>query len=145
MRDRLIKLISDIQDYGMRETDFTTHWRFNDRLADYLLENAVITLPCKLETKIYHIDLGIPEDEPQCYECIDNCSGFGEFYCDKNYVGWPSIERKIEHPEKVCPRFKPIIREETFTLNFWASYEKWFNKTWFLIKEEANKALEEFK
>ena len=54
------------------------------------------------------------------------------------------MEDKLTDPEDVCPKYKPYIREETFTLHFWASLEKWFNKTWFLTEEEAKKALEEF-
>lgn len=114
-------------------------------LAEYLINNGVIVLPCKPGTKIYHIDLDIPENEQPCSDCPKNYSGFGEFWCDDNYIGWPSMEEKLLEPEHVCPKYKPGISEEKFTLSFWASYEKWFNKTWFLTEEEANKALEEFK
>ena len=145
MRDRLIKLLDKIQTCGEYTTGFTTHWRPNDRVADYLLKNGIIVLPCIIGTKIYHIDLEIPEDEPQCSDCKDNHSGFGEFYCDNDFLGWPTYEDLLNDPKDVCPKFKPFIREETFTLSFWASWEKWFNRSWFLTEEEAIKALEEFK
>lgn len=53
MRDRLIELINQIQDYGEKETDFTTHWKSNERLADYLLENGVIIPPVKVGDTMY--------------------------------------------------------------------------------------------
>lgn len=144
MRDELIKLIDDfIHNVNVKE------WyseELDEKLADAILDSQrIIVLPCKLGTKIYHIDLDIPENEKQCSECPKNCSGFGEFWCDDDYIGWPSMEDKLLSPNDVCPKYKPGINEETFTLHFWASNEKWFNKTWFLTEEEANKALEEFK
>jgi hypothetical protein len=140
MRDRLIDLLDNIT------SNFRfTAWKNTDRIADYLLKNGIVVLPCPIGTKIYHLDLEIPEDEPQCSDCKNNHSGFGDFWCDENYFGWPSFEDLLSDPESVCPRFKPLVREETFTLSFWASYEKWFNKSWFLTEEEANKTLDKFK
>lgn len=143
MRDRLIKLIDDY----IHNVDVTKWYseELDEGLADYLIENGVIVLPCKTGAKIYHIDLEIPEEEPQCSDCIENHSGFGEFWCDKDYLGWPSFEDLLNDPKDVCPKFKPFVREETFTLSFWANLEKWFNKSWFLTEEEAHKKLEEFK
>ena len=141
MRDNLIKLLDYIT--GSSKFRFDA-WENTDKIADYLLKNNVIVLPCKIGTIIYHIDLDIPENEKQCSECPKNYSGFGEFCCDDDYLGWPTMEDKLTNPKDVCPKYKPGIRKEVFTLIFWANYEKWFNKTWFLTEEEANKALEEF-
>ena len=116
-----------------------------DKVANHLIKSEqVIVLPCKLGTTIYHLDLEIPDDEEQCSDCKYNCSDFGEFYCDKYYAGWPSMEQKITHPGDVCPRYKMYVNNITFTLKFYANYEKWFNKTWFLTEEEAYKAIEEY-
>ena len=141
MRERLIEIIKKVP-YGVSVgAKFEQH--FCEKIADCLLENNVIVLPCKVGTKIYHIDLEIPEDELRCSDCIKNHSGFGEFYCDDDYLGWPSMEDKLNNDNDVCPRFKPYICEEKFDLHFWASYEKWFGITWFLTKEQAEKALAE--
>ena len=139
MRDRLIKLINEKLDCN--KAGIIPEW-----LADDLIDSKqIIVLPCKLGTEIYHLDLEIPEDEPQCSDCKDNYSGFGEFWCDHNFLGWPSFEDLLNDPKDVCPKFKPFIREEIFTLSFWAGREKWFNRSWFLTEEEAKKALEEYK
>ena len=120
-------------------------WENTDKIAQYLLDSEqVVVLPCKIGTTIYHIDLEISEEELPCCDCVENHSGFGEFYCDKNFFGWPSFEDKLCEPEKTCPRFKPVVREETFTLSFWSSYEKYFNRTWFLTEKEATTVLKEF-
>lgn len=145
MRDRLIKLLDNkISTLELEDCDSIWTSEKLDELADYLLENGIIILPCKLGTKIYHIDLEIPEEEPQCSDCKENHSGFGDFWCDKDYIGWPTFEDMLNDPKDICPKFKPFMREETFTLSFWASHEKWFNKSWFLTEDEANKTLIEF-
>ena len=116
-----------------------------DKVANHLIKSEqVIVLPCKLGSTIYHIDLEIPEGKTSCSDCEYNCSGFGEFYCDKDYIGWPTFENKLTHPGDVCPNYELIVREEKFTLNFWASHEKWFNKTWFINEEDAYKAVKEY-
>ena len=145
MKETLINIINRIQTSGEYTIGLQTHWVPNRALAQQLIASGqVIVLPCKLGTKIYHIDLEIPVGLPSCSECEDNYSGFGEFWCDKDYIGWFSFEDKLRHPEKVCPKYKPIVREENFTLTFWAAYEKWFNKTWFLNEEDAYKAVKEY-
>lgn len=59
MRDKLIELISQMQDCGEKETDFTTHIRTNERLADYLIANGVIVPPCKIGDTVYYPAFGI--------------------------------------------------------------------------------------
>ncbi len=119
-----------------------------DSLAEY--ENAeedglLIRLPCPIGKEIYRIGLEIPEDEEQCSECVNNHSGFGEFYCDLNYgSAWPFMEDKLDGKHNVCPRFKPYIYQRKFDLSFYHSYEKWLGITWFLTLEEAEAKLAEF-
>ena len=118
-----------------------------NRLAEY--ENAeeeglLVRLPCKIGAQIYRIGLEIPEDEEQCDECVNNCSGFGEFYCDLNYgSAWPSMEDKLDGYHRVCPRFKPYIYDRKFDLGFYYSHKKWFGITWFLNKEETEAKIAE--
>ena len=117
------------------------------RLAEYedAEENGLIVrLPCPIGTPIYHIGLEIPEDEEQCFECRDNHSGFGDFYCDNDFLGWPSMEDRLNNPTDVCPKFKPYLYLREFTLSFYASYQKWFGVTWFITQEEAEAKLTEF-
>lgn len=55
-REKLIELMGQIQDYGEKETDFTTHIRTNERIADYLLANGVLVPPCKVGDDIWWVD-----------------------------------------------------------------------------------------
>lgn len=120
-------------------------WENTDKIAKYLIDSEqVIVLPCKIGTTIYHLDLEIPEGEVQCSECQENHSGFGEFYCDKDYYGWPSFEDMLYEPSAICPKYKPFIREERFTLNFWSNHCHQLNKSWFLTSEEAHAAIKEY-
>ena len=135
MKTKLVNLLNKAFDL------FT--WMNTDKVADYLLKNGIIVLPCHPGTKIYHIDLEIPEDEPQCSDCKDNHGRFGEFYCDNDFLGWPTFEDLLNDPKDVCPKFKPFVKEETFTLSFWVSYKEWFNRSWFFTEEEAKKFLED--
>ena len=118
-----------------------------NRLAEY--EDAeeaglIMRFPCPLGTTVYHIGLEIPDDEEQCYECRYNCSGFGEFCCDKDYdSGWPTIEDLLDGNHKICPKFKPCLNTPTFDLNFYSWYKDWFGITWFLTKAQAEQRLKE--
>ena len=145
MKERLLKLINKVQTSGEWTEGLQTHYRSNEQLAKSLIESEqVIVLPCKIGSTIYHIDLEIPEGKTSCSDCQYNCSGFNDFYCDKDYIGWPSFENKLTHPGEVCPNYDLIAREEQFTLKFWASHEKWFNKTWFLNEADAYKTVKEY-
>ena len=48
MRERLIKLLDECI-----EAEFP--WDTNDYIADYLLKNGVIVLPCKVGDKVYEL------------------------------------------------------------------------------------------
>lgn len=134
----LTELLNRIQTSGDYIEGLQTHWVPNNVVAQQLIASEqVVVLPCKIGSTIYHIDLEIPENEPQCSGCKDNYSGFGEFYCDNDYLGWPSFEDKLNNRKDVCPKFKPIIRTEKFTLSFWASYEKYFSR----IQQEVSHLL----
>lgn len=62
-RERLIELIKQKQDGGTKYGDHITHETkySNEELADYLLENGVITLPCKLYDTVYLLVKGKTE------------------------------------------------------------------------------------
>ena len=140
MKETLIKLLDEVA--PKFQFDFIEN---TDRVANHLLKSEqVIVVPCKLGSTIYHIDLEIPEGKTSCSDCQYNYSGFGDFWCDKDYIGWPTFEDKLSDPKDVCPNYELIVREETFTLSFWARMEKWFNKTWFLNEEDAYKTVKEY-
>lgn len=54
-REKLIRLISDMQDGGNRQGDHVMHTGFisNEKLADYLLHNGVIVPPCKVGDTVW--------------------------------------------------------------------------------------------
>jgi hypothetical protein len=58
-RDRLIELLENTV-YGNVETDdgFVGFEVYCDRIADDLLENGVIVLPCKVGQTVYYISFG---------------------------------------------------------------------------------------
>lgn len=105
MRDRLIELLDGFLDLGYG----------SPYIADYLLANGVVVLPCKVGDTVYVVDytrLG-----NMIFECtIEEISHFtyGTYY----YLNWGLH----------IPRFK-------------ACQEKSFGKTVFLTREEAEQAL----
>lgn len=62
-RDKLIELIKQKQDGGTKYVDHILHETkcSNAELADFLLENGVISLPCKLYDTVYLIVKGKAE------------------------------------------------------------------------------------
>lgn len=53
MRDRLIELISDIENELLRSYPYTTDEYRIASIADHLIENGVILPPCKVGDKVY--------------------------------------------------------------------------------------------
>ena len=104
MRDRLIELIRQRR-YNSPET-----------IADYLLKNGVIVLPCKVGQTVYAVS-NYYSGEWQMYECrIDSFSAF-----EKN-------------------TFMSLSNRDNY--NFGANIRE-IGKTVFLTKEQAEKALAE--
>lgn len=112
MRDRLIELLENIDAHEL-PTD-----NFFKCLADYLLENGVILLPCKVGERIYKVykDCNLPGDcytTRMCSKCeyvecgIDET--FFEFYMlNKNgelpppyYVTREEAEKALREKENV--------------------------------------------
>lgn len=124
MRKRLKELISQVQYMGGLE----------GKLADHLLANGVIVLPCKVGDKVYKLDDIVWHSE--CCDCEHyHVGGFGDpSECGRTRLGG-------KHPD--CIK----IKEEVVTQHdiFYYLYEESFGKTVFLTREEAEKALKEVK
>ncbi len=131
-RDRLIKMIED----GFPTNIAILFGKNIEKIADYLLANGVIVLPCKVGDMIYIIDLF---DYEPCKKsgkdggvCPHLYAEYGVGYeCRKGYYGekpFSCAEIKTEKIEDICQIF---------------SYWTWFGKTVFLTKEEAEEKLKE--
>ena len=106
-------------------------------IADYLLENGVIVLPCTDKTTVYEVQVNT--------EACKGCEHYSEFYgmddfCDRDFS------------EYAYPRFAetPYCEKQFWEIVEWKPSEEWifnnrnsFGKTVFLTKEEAEKALAE--
>lgn len=120
-RERLIELIKHKQDGGTKYGDHIMHETkcSNAELADFLLKNGVITLPCKLYDTVYLIVKG----KAEIFEATVRRFSINQ-KCELIIV--------IEHKEDGW--FK--------TGNYkWSSFGKWV----FLNKKEAENALKEQK
>ena len=101
----------------------------------------VIELPCAIGTTIYELCY---EKEDPCSWCKHDHSGFGDYICDLDYDHYPQVKDFI-NGKKICPEFQMVIRDIKFDLGFYHYDKDWFNITWFLTKEEAEKALAKMK
>lgn len=126
MRDRLIELIDQKQVYGIDQYQPESHNCYlldNDELADHLIDNGVIALPCKFGQTVFVIcntvDRILLEIETCIYETkIDHIS------IGAKGAEFHMLFRCITHPD--CDWF----------------IENDIGKTVFLTREEAEKALE---
>ena len=114
MRDRLIELVKHVP-YGV-SVGATFEQYFCKKVADHLIENGVIVLPCKVGDTVYRI---IPKCNAPYNYCPYN-GGYGTARCDK----------------EPC---KAYIKEISFSISDLEN----IGKTIFLAKEEAEKALKE--
>lgn len=112
MRDRLIELM---QEWGTKNTDSFPF----ENVADHLLENGVVCLPCKVGDKTFllleKISGGYAIIESKCMKIVDN--GYG-----KNFSMF----------------FDCVEIGNTLEFDIYD-----FGKTFFLAREEAEKALAE--
>lgn len=111
MRNELVRKLND---WGIR--DYLPETISTEELADYLIENGVVVPPCEVYKDVYLIVNGI----------IERCSVEGIYYTrKKNYV-----------------RLRPYHQEY---LGNWSKYYtpslRYFGKTVFLTREEAEQAL----
>jgi hypothetical protein len=125
MRDRLIELLNKAQnDWLRKEYDGETSKELAEYVADHLLAEGVIALPCKFGQTVFVICNTVERIELEIENCIY------ETKIDHISIGAKGAEfhllyRCITHPD--CDWF----------------IEKDIGKTVFLTREEAEKALAE--
>ena len=99
-----------------------------------------IKLPCLPGSTIYALTFNI---RGPCLRCKYDHTGF-TCNCDLDYCEVPKPE-DIFKGEPICPKFKLSIKETTFNTNYYLNIIDYFNKTWFLTKEEAEAQLKKVK
>ena len=127
MHDRMVELINRGMDKYNKNPP---RQFFSSFLADYLLDNDVIVLPCKVGDTVY-----ILETLPDSDKC-ENCKyyyegGMGDYpACEKTRYGYRATE---------CIEIVEVI--VTKKQLYWWLYMNEFGKTVFLTREEAEQAL----
>ena len=110
-RDRLIELLDIIIQPGQKTLG---------DIADYLIANGVIVLPCKVGAEIFGLFDNDDEQRKEIYEGKVLC-----FSLDENNLLWARMRYRNG-------------------LTYWYTIDD-FGKTVFLTPEEAEKALEDYK
>lgn len=104
MRDRLIELLKKKYDHFCDQCGVNKDSHYIENLADYLLANGVIVLPCKIGETIYDArEFFYKADAPDMYEmksddiCVEKDSKSGEyrFIYDDAYVSYEEIGKTI--------------------------------------------------
>ncbi len=113
-------------------------WNFNEMLvgvADYLIENGVIVLPCKIGDKVWVIDDCVTHEE--CCKCEHYLVGYGD----------PSECNRTRYGEKHIDCIKIVEQTATshdvlnwITPSIFTEKIMW-GETVFLTKEEAEQKL----
>lgn len=99
-----------------------------------------IKLPCLPGSTIYALTFNIRKP---CLRCKHDHTGF-TYNCDLDYCEVPTTE-DIFKDEHICPKFKLSVVEKTFNTKYYLNIIDYFNKTWFLTKEEAEAQLKKVK
>ena len=127
-RDRLIELLKDT----LHEWECDVQTETLSQIAEHLIENGVIVLPCKVGQTVYSLR------EVSC-EDIDGA------YTECKYYGFGTDDRicTLNKPQN-CPHkyriFKSLVTEYNLI-----SFSRQWGKTVFLTKEEAEAELEKRK
>lgn len=121
MRDRLIELIVDAENAIYQEKPYSTDTERYSRVADHLLAEGVIVLPCKVGDTLYEIS--------RTTNSIDD--GY-------EFIGIESSRNGKWEDTMVLFKLKNGYRFRTKYHFYWRD----IGKTIFLTREEAEKALE---
>ena len=111
----------------------------SSHVADHLLANGVIVLPCKPGNAVYWLVY----NRDACGDCDAYSSFYGmDAMCDYHYELWPEIIDP-SNDEEHCPKHFIEIIEYKSTLECIVYHRNEFGKTIFLTREEAEAALAE--
>lgn len=80
MRERLIKLLEEADEYPAYQT--------YEGFADYLIENGVVVLPCKVGQTVYVVDKRLNvwwQGEVDCVYCNKNSFEYGILFDNDEY------------------------------------------------------------
>ena len=132
MRERLIELIraamAKSEEIPLEDCVIPT----SDYLANYLLANGVIVLPCKVGDTVYELDTLVNNDK------CENC----EFYYEGGMGDYPACEKgRCGNRTNDCIEIEEVVVTQK-ALYWWLCMDD-FGKTVFLTREEAEKALKE--
>lgn len=141
-REKLIDLLEEInvtadEDCGI---DRHTGGRVIDIhgaewVADHLIANGVIVLPCKVGDTVYEVR----NNTDACIDCRYRYCGFNEEWCENNgFREYPTIASK-----PLCEKQFMEVVEFVPTAEWIFLYSNNFGKTVFLNREEAEAALPE--
>lgn len=153
MRDRLIELLKEKQDYGVifkeSQMDDRVNYRTlidNISIADYLIDNGVIVPPCRVGGTVY---VNTTCDNIRMHKDDDYFSGTGEEICPFEYCCG-----LLDCYNSICggqvstfeTTVKQILIDDTGIHIFVEDFDLDitigdFCKTVFLTREEAEKAL----
>lgn len=143
-REKLVELLTDNLPRigGFPKCDNPLQYTSDEiveRIADHLLANGVIVLPCKVGDTVYWLSY----NRDACADCGCYSSFYGmDAMCDKHYELWPEIIDPSNDDEHCPKHFIEIIERKT-TLDWIACHWDEFGKTVFLTREEAEAALKE--
>ena len=139
-RERLVELLKDSHfEWLRREYDHETDKNINEFVADYLIANNVVVLPCKIGDKAYYVDKGRMRE-----------TTVREIYFYTNNSWNMMLEFGCEEECDDCP-FESWSQSYCGEWSCGGEYGTWtvdnddFGKTVFLSKEEAENVLKERK
>jgi hypothetical protein len=126
MRERLVELLNKKYDHFCDQCGVNKDSHYTDSLADYLLENGVVVLPCKVGTRVYMVLDRYDARKLGCSCCLADygfeteCAYYKSGDCTNMTANanWQIISRRFEYQH---------------------IYD--FGKTVFLTREEAERAL----
>lgn len=137
MREKLIELVGSTEYGNGSLVGKNFQEGFIAKIADHLLANGVIVLPCKVGDTVWEVH----NNTDACSDCHDYCAGFGDAWCDRKDVDVDSRYYPCIAEKPVCEKQFMEIIEFVPSIDFIFNHRKEFGKTVFLTREAAEAAL----
>lgn len=132
MMEQRKKLLELIHEFGL------SGYEIND-LADYLLANGIVVLPCKEGTTVCRVE----NNTEACHTCEHYSYGCGEAFClngEDEVRDYPEIAEK-----PICEKQFMEVKDYTPKLDWIFEHRDDFGKTVFLTRKEAEASLRKMK